>query len=283
MKRFRDCFISHSATVCYASTFKGVFSDHAGCHEICPFSGSKSMTQSLTPRGFFPSGFFFVCRVESMVDPIVGNAYRRMKAIENDIGGGEGIVGIYGSLGPAGMQYVLDSMAGLGPQSVFVDIGTGLGKPLVHAVLSSGVRCAYGFELDPVKFQKARTMMERLRNNDVLTSDQFLRIRVRNQDVGTVIALPIGTTHVYSFWQGFNDRDKMALGALWRHSPTARYITVVGNVRSGWGFPEVAMAHLGFGPLILTHTRGGLRGGAGTFTAWTFRKPLPTNGGGMIM
>lgn len=203
----------------------------------------------------------------------VAVAYRRMRAIENQIGGGEGVVGIYGSLGATGMQTVLDSMVhqGLGSQSVFVDVGTGLGKPLVHALLFARVRKAYGYEFDEIKYVKARTMMKRLRDvYHVLTPDQYARIRVKHRDVGEMPSLPDGTTHVYSFWQGFSTADKMALGALWAASPTARCITVVGNMRAGWAQPVNAMQDLGFGPLTLTFT--GSVTGPGSFTAWTFVK-----------
>ena len=59
------------------------------------------------------------------------------------LGGGEGIVGLYGSVTRTGMQKVLDCMAthcSLGASSHLVDIGAGLGRfVLVAHPLNQGV------------------------------------------------------------------------------------------------------------------------------------------------
>ena len=51
--------------------------------------------------------------------------------MQNKLGGGEGIEGLYGSITQSGMQKVLECMrhnAALDPGSVLVDIGAGLGR-----------------------------------------------------------------------------------------------------------------------------------------------------------
>lgn len=50
---------------------------------------------------------------------------------QNKVGGGEGLVGIYGSMTQAGTRAIMAAMAEnacMGPDSVLVDIGAGLGR-----------------------------------------------------------------------------------------------------------------------------------------------------------
>ena len=51
--------------------------------------------------------------------------------MQGKLGGGEGVVGLYGSLTQASMAAILGSLGantGMGPDSVFVDVGAGLGR-----------------------------------------------------------------------------------------------------------------------------------------------------------
>lgn len=77
---------------------------------------------------------------------------------KNRLGGGEGIEGLYGSLTRTGMGRVLDALAshcgGLGPATHLVDVGAGLGRPLLHA-LALGAGAGSGVEVDAVKVEKA--------------------------------------------------------------------------------------------------------------------------------
>ena len=62
--------------------------------------------------------------------------------VQNKLGGGEGIEGLYGSLTRTGMQRILDSLAlhcSLGSDSRLVDIGAGLCRCLVP---SAGLKCS---------------------------------------------------------------------------------------------------------------------------------------------
>ncbi|KAF8056137.1 hypothetical protein HT031_006488 [Scenedesmus sp. PABB004] len=85
--------------------------------------------------------------------------YGVMQGLESRLGGGEGVEGIYGSITATGMHKVLECMrhnCGLGRTSALVDVGAGLGRPLLHALLLHGVAAGYGVELDGVKVSKAR-------------------------------------------------------------------------------------------------------------------------------
>ena len=59
-----------------------------------------------------------------------------MLVLQNKLGGGEGIEGLYGSLTRTGMQKVLHSLSkscGLDKSSRLVDIGAGLGRYVANA------------------------------------------------------------------------------------------------------------------------------------------------------
>lgn len=51
--------------------------------------------------------------------------------LQNQLGGGEGVEGLYGSITQMGMSKVLDALkesCGLDSKSVFIDIGAGIGR-----------------------------------------------------------------------------------------------------------------------------------------------------------
>lgn len=54
-----------------------------------------------------------------------------MPSVQRKLGGGEGVEGLYGSLTQASMAAVLGSLGantGMGSDSVFVDVGAGIGR-----------------------------------------------------------------------------------------------------------------------------------------------------------
>ncbi len=63
--------------------------------------------------------------------------------LQNKLGGGEGVEGLYGSIKKSGMDKVMECMSqncGLDRRSVLVDIGAGLGRCVVGpGCLCSGI------------------------------------------------------------------------------------------------------------------------------------------------
>ena len=80
------------------------------------------------------------------------------RLLQNRLGGGEGVEGLYGSVNRSGMHKVLEcfrARCGLDAGSRLVDIGAGLGRPLLHALIEPGIASAFGVEIDRVKVDKA--------------------------------------------------------------------------------------------------------------------------------
>ena len=204
----------------------------------------------------------------------VTHAYRIMGKIERNIAGGEGSTGIYGSITATGMQKIIDAMKayGLSATSVFVDVGAGLARPMIHAHVDPGVMKTVGYEIDPIKCLKAHTMITRVRESGVIPPTAETTLICSN--VASESKLPHGTTHVYAFWQGFSENDRRGLGNLFRKCSTARCIVVVQNVRDGFAaHPELAMEWMGFGPLRFAKKMSvAASGSGGQFTAFVFVK-----------
>ena len=141
--------------------------------------------------------------------------------MKNKVGGGEGLEGVYGSITGRGMRLVLDAFkehAGLDAKSVFLDIGSGLGRPVLHAIVHSNVQVSYGIECDPVKNQKATYFVQSVVREltPVFGKDMFSPSCLPKLICSPIEKLPSleGATHVYSAWEGFSVEAMEAVGKL---------------------------------------------------------------------
>ena len=89
---------------------------------------------------------------------VMKQLYNVMRSMENKLGGGEGIEGIYGSITQTGCSKIMHSLGkwGLKQGATLVDIGAGLGRPLLHALYANEIKNSWGIEIDPVKCDKAK-------------------------------------------------------------------------------------------------------------------------------
>ncbi|GFR49150.1 hypothetical protein Agub_g11168 [Astrephomene gubernaculifera] len=212
--------------------------------------------------------------------PRVDALYNLMQSYENKLGGGEGIEGLYGSITQASMQKVIECLkhnSALDHRSVFIDIGAGLGRPLLHALVAAGVSTTWGVELDRVKCDKAAAFCEHVIDN--LKTKEMLPADTR---VPAVICSPIEkipsldpATHAYSFWEGVPGSGKQAFGQLFAASRTLRAVAVVQRAMRGQE-PAAVMRDLGFGPVLLIASFPVKMSGSGrSFTAYVFTKIAP--------
>ena len=189
---------------------------------------------------------------------------------QSRLGGGEGVEGLYGSITRTGTARVLSSLtrhSGLDSDSHLVDVGAGLGRPLLHALADPGVAMASGVELDPVKCEKAEAFAVQARAALLLRKKTKTKEHVeekktaekadnddgggrgdeseeqeeeREEETWTLPAVPDiqccpvealpsldPATHVYSFWEGVPPRARAAFGELVARSRTVRGVAVV--------------------------------------------------------
>jgi len=155
------------------------------------------------------------------------------------------------------MTQVLDAFklhGGLDASSAFLDIGSGLGRPALHAIVHSNVKECYGIECDPVKLQKATPFVTSVIHE---LSPVFGSSIFSSTCLPKLICSPIeklqsleGATHIYSAWEGFSVAAMEAVGKLFAASQTAQAICIVQRSFRALE-PEEAMFHLGFGSLKL--------------------------------
>lgn len=156
-----------------------------------------------------------------------------------------------------------------------MDVGSGLCRPLIHALATGRVAACRGVEIDRVKCQKAEAFIEltkkRMRAKGLEGLSCDFSVEVVNEPIEQIKSLdPV--THVYSFWEGVPAGARAGLGKLFRESRTTRAICVV--QRAMRCEPTSFMAEeYGFGPLHLVDTRKVTMSGSGrSFTAYVFSK-----------
>lgn len=209
---------------------------------------------------------------------IVRSLYLTMTGIENKLGGGEGVEGLYGSIKGGDMQRILSVMrhhTGLGPGSHLVDVGAGLGRPLIHALLTEGIALASGIEIDSIKCMKAIPFLE-----------QTVKALARKGIVPDNLVIPaltcapiqsipsFGTaTHAYSFWEGVPVDARVAFGKLFASSPTMQGVTVVQRSMRCDDPARVMEEEYGFGEVQLVDAFSvGMSGSGARFQAYIFVK-----------
>ncbi|GBF95231.1 hypothetical protein Rsub_07946 [Raphidocelis subcapitata] len=210
----------------------------------------------------------------------LGGLYSIMQTMESKLGGGEGVEGIYGSITATGMGRIFDCMqhnCALDGRSRLVDVGAGLGRPLLHAALRYGLCGAYGVELDPVKVSKAEAFIAYVMRELALRGiapDRMATPLITRAPVERVESLD-PATHAYSFWEGVPRDGKAAFGRLFRTSQTLKAVAVVQRAIRGTD-PSLEMQSLGFGPLLLIKSFPVNMSGSGrSFTAYVFSKIAP--------
>ena len=209
---------------------------------------------------------------------------------------------MYGSLTRAGMGRVLAAMAehcgGLGPGDHLLDVGAGLGRPLLHA-LALGVGAASGVEVDGVKVEKAVAFVEQAAralagrggeagrwlggapaspSTTTTTSPLALALAaLPDIQCAPIEAMPSldPASHAYAFWEGIPPAARAAFGRLVAASKTIRCVAVVQRAARGRG-PAAMMADAGFGDLRLRAAFPVPMAGSGrSFQAYVFARDLP--------
>jgi len=184
-----------------------------------------------------------------------------MRSVEAAVGGDAGVVGLAGSLTPASMARVFDAM-GLTSDSVLLDAGAGIGRPLVQAAATYRLPVALGYEFDPIKVQKSAPFIERCLGAlipDALTArpgtDASSHVIVFEKDMASIRPRNHTITHVFSFWEGLAPDARKGVASICRESPALERVAVVQRgmrtrsaadpveVMVGYGFPRLRLVN----------------------------------------
>lgn len=137
--------------------------------------------------------------------------YRTINKVERSIGGDSGLIGMSGSVARPDMTRILAAFQVSLPASHFLDVGSGLGRPMLHALLAGAAQVS-GIEFDAMKHGKSQTVISR-----VLPLCDQVRTCCHHVDVlnlRSLADLDTGFTHVFSFWEGINMDAREAVARL---------------------------------------------------------------------
>lgn len=151
--------------------------------------------------------------------------------------GGNGYNGaIYGELTLHSMQKVIDYMVDkceMSADSMFIDVGSGLGKPNFHACQDPGVRISIGIELEEIRWQLAmqnlKTVLKETRD-DALNSSEgdddthlLPGVNFIHGDIFDVVSTD-PFTHVYMYDLGFPPSLQQKIAEYFNASTHAQYL-----------------------------------------------------------
>ena len=179
---------------------------------------------------------------------------RSMEAVflehEENVGGGEGVVGLYGSLTTDSMAEVLADWPDFNASSILLDVGCGIGRPQMQALVQYGVSCSVGVEMDCIKCNKAVAFIERVAKDAALDASG---VRILHRSSSKLTTLE-PCTHLYLCWQGWHANDKAKMGALVKESASVFCVCMVQHSRDTLRDVQ-ALVSAGWPPLQLVKSR----------------------------
>ena len=163
------------------------------------------------------------------IDPRVEQAYRLIRQSTGALGGNGQTGAIYGELTMASMQKVINVLINkcdMNEQSRFIDVGSGLGKPNLHAAQDPCVRLSVGIELEQIRWQLAMYNLHQMSDELSRGKEQGKLLSGTNFLVGDVdtAASMDPFTHVYMYDLGFPPPLQQSIARKFNSSVHARFL-----------------------------------------------------------
>jgi hypothetical protein len=175
--------------------------------------------------------------------------YRIIQRATGKLGGnGDGRGGIYGEITEGSMAAVLSVLRefGLGPDSAFLDIGSGLGKPNLHAAVDTGVRYSIGVEISSVRWHLSLENLVAAAVGGSLPVDAPQRVMFQQTNITAAKTLD-PFTHVYMFDTGFPPHVSVQIAAAFNASRHTQYLVCFHRpklVLGEWGLAAECVARV---------------------------------------
>lgn len=157
--------------------------------------GTRALSRSTTSSSCASS--YIADDVDRVLPGDYKRLYKLLNSVEARIGGDSGLLGMSGSVSGPHLSKIFGVM-GLDEDSHLLDIGAGLGRPILHALVEHGCRQVSGIEFDGMKFAKAQTVISR-----VLPIEHQVRTCLHHRDVldlQTLDELDPTITHLFSLY-----------------------------------------------------------------------------------
>ncbi|KAJ0392676.1 hypothetical protein P43SY_006955 [Pythium insidiosum] len=154
----------------------------------------------------------------------VTEAYKAIRKKTGALGGNGAGGAIYGEITQNSFQRVVDYMKAhceLTERSLFLDVGSGLGKPNFHVAIDPGVEVSYGIELEDLRWQLSLHNLKSVMALDINKNKASRTIFTAGDITHAHTLNPF--SHIYSFDVGFPP-DVMESMAQTFNRSDARYL-----------------------------------------------------------
>jgi hypothetical protein len=176
--------------------------------------------------------------------------YSLIRRKNGQLGGAGSGGAIYGEVTQDSFQRVVEclvELTGLGPESVFMDVGAGLGKPNMHVAVDPGVRLSLGVEIVGGRWWQSIHLLSGMLRGEggVQVQAAAQRCFLAHADVCDLPSLdPV--THVYSFNKGFPPAAMRGLAKAFNRSHSARFLVCFDKLAKlqQHGFDLELLAHV---------------------------------------
>lgn len=201
--------------------------------------------------------------------------YNLVKQLTGSIGGNGHGGAIYGELTTGSMQKMVDLMkihTNFGPESRFIDVGSGLGKPNLHVSQDPGVQFSYGIEMEHVRWMLGMSNLKVVLDE---AYKQELEGTVSGNDkIGHKCIFQYGDiteanyfdpfTHVYMFDIGFPPKLFKQLGEMFNRSQSEYLICYHG--------PKLMVDRYGFNVELITQAPTSMHGSSEGHMGYIYRR-----------
>mmetsp|Transcript_17300 Transcript_17300/g.31766 ORF Transcript_17300/g.31766 Transcript_17300/m.31766 type:complete len:516 (-) Transcript_17300:178-1725(-) len=198
------------------------------------------LSKALHAEDLIDTAVAFVSKTEEAEQAaLLKSLYSLIRKKTGALGGGGSGGAIYGEITQESFQKVVECLkdkTGFGPNSVFIDIGAGLGKPNFHVTINPGVKLSLGVEVIGGRWWQSICLLDHCLSHKTLQS-YAQRVFFAHADVQDMPTFdPI--THVYSFNRGFPPEAMRAVASAFHASTTAEFFICFDkpNVLEGHGF-----------------------------------------------
>lgn len=204
----------------------------------------------------------------STVLPHTRQMYKIVNKMTGSIGGNGCGGAIYGELTIGSMQKIVDLMkvhTKFGPNSRFVDVGSGLGKPNLHVAQDPGCEFSYGIEMEHVRWMLGMTNLQKVLEQQVKKPvDEFgHRCFFKYGDI-TEANYFDPFTHVYMFDIGFPPKLFLTLAKMFNESHSPYLICYHG--------PKLMIERYGFNVELIIQSTTSMHGSSENHMGYIYKR-----------
>lgn len=194
--------------------------------------------------------------------------YKIVNKMTGSIGGNGHGGAIYGELTIGSMQKMVELMkihTEFGPESRFIDVGSGLGKPNLHVAQDPGVEFSYGIEMEHVRWVLGMSNLNMVLKHAKKNPTEDIRHRCMFQHGDITEAKYFDPfTHVYMFDIGFPPRLFKQLAEMFNQSHSPYLICYHG--------PKLMIDRYGFNVELIVQSSTSMHGSSENHMGYLYRR-----------